>query len=149
MRYYQYPRGRRPRNRLRKIKKGMALASYQTAYSRGNSLRVYHSSLAERHKYEGPLWGRLRRAWVGLVISKSEYDCEKVRKYVIAIRKFERLLNIEISEFLDLELYNFEEYENEEDDGSKLAVIDPFTNEKIQDAKEDEDEYVEIDFDSL
>jgi hypothetical protein len=32
---------------------------------------------------------------------------------------------------------------------SKLAVIDPFTNEKIQDAKEDEDEYVEIDFDSL
>ena len=34
-------------------------------------------------------------------------------------------------------------------DESKLAVIDPFTNEKIQDAKEDEDDYMEIDFDSL
>ena len=34
---------------------------------------------------------------------------------------------------------------------SKLAVIDPFTNEKIQEAKEkeDEDEYVEVDFESL
>ena len=34
-------------------------------------------------------------------------------------------------------------------DESKLAVIDPFTNEKIQDAKEDEDDYVEVDFESL
>jgi hypothetical protein len=32
---------------------------------------------------------------------------------------------------------------------SKLAVIDPFTNEKLQDAKEDEDDYIEVDFDSL
>ena len=32
---------------------------------------------------------------------------------------------------------------------SKLAVIDPSPNEKIQDAKEDEDDYMEIDFDSL
>jgi hypothetical protein len=32
---------------------------------------------------------------------------------------------------------------------SKLAIIDPFTNEKIQDAKEDEDEYVAVDFESL
>ena len=32
---------------------------------------------------------------------------------------------------------------------SKLAVIDPFTNEKMQDAKEDEDDYVEVDFESL
>jgi hypothetical protein len=29
---------------------------------------------------------------------------------------------------------------------SKLAVIDPFTNEKIQDAKEDDDDYVVVDF---
>ncbi|CAN5534902.1 hypothetical protein BH18THE2_BH18THE2_37300 [soil metagenome] len=28
---------------------------------------------------------------------------------------------------------------------SKLAVIDPFTNEKLQDAKEDEDDYAEVD----
>jgi hypothetical protein len=32
---------------------------------------------------------------------------------------------------------------------SKLAVIDPFTNEKIQDANDDDDDYVEVDFESL
>ena len=32
---------------------------------------------------------------------------------------------------------------------SRLAVIDPFTNEMIQDVKEDEDDYEVIDFDSL
>jgi hypothetical protein len=32
---------------------------------------------------------------------------------------------------------------------SRLAVIDPFTNETIQDVKEDEDDYEVIDFDSL
>ena len=32
---------------------------------------------------------------------------------------------------------------------SKLAVIDPFTNKKLKDAKEDEDDYVEVDFESL
>ena len=30
-----------------------------------------------------------------------------------------------------------------------MAVIDPFTNKKIQNAKEDEDEYVAVDFESL
>ena len=32
---------------------------------------------------------------------------------------------------------------------SRLAIIDPFTNEKIQDAKEDEDDYREVNFESL
>ena len=36
-----------------------------------------------------------------------------------------------------------------EKDESKLAIIDPITNEKIQDAEEDEDDYVEVDFESL
>ena len=30
-----------------------------------------------------------------------------------------------------------------------MAIIDLFTNEKIQDAKKDEDDYVEVDFESL
>lgn len=37
-------------------------------------------------------------------------------------------------------------FENkEEDDDSRLAIIDPFTNEKIQETKKDEDDYVEVD----
>jgi hypothetical protein len=31
----------------------------------------------------------------------------------------------------------------------KLAIIDSWTNEKIREAKEDQDDYREIDFDSL
>jgi hypothetical protein len=96
------------------------------------------------------LWGGLRRAWLGLVIAKSQCDYEKMRKYAMAIQKFERLLNIEINEFPELGLYTSGDLENKEaDEDSRLAVIDPFTNEKLQDAKEGEDDYVEVDFDSL
>ena len=65
-----------------------------------------------------------------------------MKKYAIVIRKFQRRLNIAISDFLDIGIYGFEEnFENkEEDDDSKLAVYDPWTREKIRDAKEDEDE---------
>jgi hypothetical protein len=64
-----------------------------------------------------------------------------MRKYAIVIRKFQRRLNIAISDFLDIGIYGFEEdFENkEEDDDSKLAVHDPWTPERIEDAKEDED----------
>ena len=65
-----------------------------------------------------------------------------MRKYAIVIRKFERRLNIAISDFLDIGIYGFEEdFENkEEDDDSKLAVYDPWIQERLGDAKEDEDE---------
>jgi hypothetical protein len=50
-----------------------------------------------------------------------------MRKYAIVIRKFQRRLNIAISDFFDIGIYGFEEnFENkEEDDDSKLAVYDP------------------------
>jgi hypothetical protein len=131
-----YYYSRHPRNRLRKRKKGLALASYQRMYPRHNSLRVYHPSFVNRERYEGPLWGGLNRAWVGYVIAKSQCDCEKMRKYAVAIQKFEILLNIEINEFLELELYTFDAFENkEEDDDSKLAVINPLTKEKLQEER--------------
>jgi hypothetical protein len=118
-----YYYSRHPRNRLRKRKKGLALASYQRMYLKHNSLRVYHPSFVNRERYEGPLWGGLNRAWVGYVISKSQCDCEKMRKYAVAIQKFEKLLNIEINKFLELELYTFDAFENkEEDDDSKLPL---------------------------
>ena len=59
----------------------------------------------------------------------------------MVIRKFQRRLNIAISDFLDIGVYGFEEdFENkEEDDDSKLAIYDPWSRERI-DAKEDEEE---------
>jgi hypothetical protein len=65
-----------------------------------------------------------------------------MRKYAIVIRKFQRRLNIAISDFLDIGVYGFEEdFENkEEDDDFKLAIYDSRTGEKIRDAKEDGDD---------
>jgi hypothetical protein len=65
-----------------------------------------------------------------------------MRKYAIVIRKFERRLNISINDFPEIGIYGFEEdFENkEEDDDSKLAVYDPWTHERTEDAREDVDE---------
>jgi hypothetical protein len=119
----------------------MALTPYQNMYPR-YSLRVYHSSIVNGNKND-PRWSGLRRGWVGFVIAKSQCDCENMRKYAIVIQKFQRLLNLEISKFPDLGLYTMDAFENkEEDDDSKLAIIDTLTNEKIKEAEEDEDNYV-------
>ena len=128
--------GRR-RNRLRKGKRGM-----NTTY--GYGLRATYRPVYSKHGRTTPEWGALHRAWVGYVIAKSQDDCEKMRKYAIVIRKFQRRLNIAISDFLDIGVYGFEDKEDfenkEEDDDSKLAVYDPWFRETIEDAKEDEDE---------
>jgi hypothetical protein len=126
--------GRR-RNRLRKGMRGI-----NTPYGYG-SRSIYHPS-HNKHRRTTPEWGALHRAWVGYVIAKSQDDVEKMRKYAIVIRKFQRRLNIAISAFLDIEVYGFEEDfgNKEEDDDSKLAVNDPWSREKLRDAKEDQDE---------
>jgi hypothetical protein len=128
-----YNWGRR-RNRLRKGKRGMNT-------SQGYGLRATYHPIYNKNRTT-PEWGALHRAWVGYVIAKSQDDYEKMKKYAIVIRKFQRRLNIEISDFLDIGVYGFEEdFENkEEDDDSKLAVYDSRTGEKIRDAKEDGDE---------
>jgi hypothetical protein len=111
----------RIRNRLRKGKRGTS-----TYYGYG-SRAIYR-----------PIYR------VGYVIAKSQDDYEKMRKYAIVIRRFQRRLNIAISDFLDIGVYGFEEdFENkEENNDSKLAVYDSWTGEKIRDTKEggDEDE---------
>jgi hypothetical protein len=126
--------GRR-RNRLRKGKSGIT-SSYDY------NPRAAYRPVYNKHRWKTPEWGALRRAWVGYVIAKSQDDYEKMRKYAIVIRKFQRRLNIAISDFLDIGIYGFEEdFENkEEDDDSKLAVYDPWNREKIRDTKEDENE---------
>jgi hypothetical protein len=70
-----------------------------------------------------------------------------MRKYAIVIRKFQRRLNMAISDFPEIGIYGFEEdFENkEEDDDSKLVVYDPWIQERIGDAKEDEDNDEEVD----
>src|ERR671911_1467079 len=129
-----YNWGRR-RNRLRKGKRGMNSFYQKSSYK---SRVIYYN----KHRRRTPEWGALDRAWVGYVIAKSQDDYEKMRKYAIVIRKFERRLNIAINDFPEIGIYGFEEdFENkEEDDDSKLAVYDPWTREKTRDVMEDEDE---------
>src|ERR671918_2111264 len=125
------------RNRLRKRKRGI------TSFY-GYSSRATYRPIYNRHRRTTPEWGALHRAWVGYVIAKSQDDCEKMRKYAIVIRKFQRRLNIAISDFPEIGIYGFEDREDfenkEEDDDSKLAVYDPWTRENIRDSKEDENE---------
>ena len=104
--------------------------------------RATYRPIYNKHRRRTPEWGALDRAWVGYVIAKSQDDYEKMRKYAIVIRKFERRLNIAINDFPEIGVYGFEEdFENkEEDDDSKLAVYDPWIRERLGDAKEDEDE---------
>jgi hypothetical protein len=128
--------GRR-RNRLRKGKRGM-----NTSYGYGS--RATYRPIYNKHRRTTPEWGALHRAWVGYVIAKSQDDCEKMRKYAIVIRKFQRRLNIAISDFLDIGVYGFEDKEDfenkEEDDDSKLGVYDPWSRERIEEARGDEDD---------
>lgn len=99
----------------------------------GYSSRATYRPIYNKYRRRTPEWGALHRAWVGYVIAKSQDDYEKMRKYAIVIGKFERRLNIAISDFPDIGIYGFEEdFENkEEDDDSKLAAYDPWICEKI------------------
>jgi hypothetical protein len=86
-----------------------------------------------------------------------------MKLYASIIQRLEKELKIEVNDFLELGLCAFnleegnteeeeeeeEEEDEDEEEDSKLAIIDPWTNEKIQEAKEDEDDYREVDFDSL
>jgi hypothetical protein len=116
-----------------------------TSYGYGS--RAKYRPIYNKHRRRTPEWGALHRAWVGYVIAKSQDDYEKMRKYAMVIRKFQRRLNIAISDFLDIGVFGFEEdFENkEEDDDSKVAEYGPWSHEKIRDSKEGEDEDEEDD----
>ena len=113
---------------------------HRSSYVYGS--RAIYRPIYNKHRRRTPEWGALHRAWVGFVIAKSEDDYERMRKYAIVIRKFQRRLNIAISDFPGIGVYGFEEdFENkEEDDDSKLSVFDPWSRETIEDVKEDKDE---------
>src|SRR5215208_1625270 len=125
-----YNYGRR-RNRLRKGKRGMNSFYQKSPYGYGQ--RTYRP-IYNKHRRRTPEWGALRRAWVGFVIAKSQDDYEKMRKYAVVIRKFQKRLNIAISDFPEIGVYGFEkDFENREeddDDDSKLPVYDPWSSER-------------------
>ena len=123
--------GRR-RNRLRKGR--------GTRSSYGYGSRATYRPIYNKHRRRTPEWGALYRAWVGYTIAKNQDDKERMRKYAIVIRKFERRLNIAINDFPEIGIYGFEEdFENkEEDDDSKLSAYDPWYLERTGDAREDE-----------
>ena len=93
----------------------------------------------------GQTWGGLYKAWLGYCIAVNKNEGEKTLLYASIIQKLQRELRIPVREFAEVDMFG-SVIDKEE---SKLAVIDPFTNEKLQDAKEEEDEYVEVDFESL
>ena len=105
------------------------------------SSRTTYRPIFNKHRRRTPEWGALHRAWVGFVIAKSKDDYERMRKYAIVIRKFQRRLNLAISDFPEIRVYGFEEnFENkEEDDDYKLGVYDPWSRERIEDVRGNED----------
>jgi hypothetical protein len=119
---------RSPRNRLRKRNYRTNWSFYRKSPSK--SLKVIHrpQTIGRTNRRSIPEWNALHRAWVGFVIAKNQYDFEKMRKYATVIRKFQRRLNIEISDFPDIGISGFEEdFENKaEDDDSGLVTVDPW-----------------------
>jgi hypothetical protein len=154
MKYNWYAVSRRPRGRLR-IRKNNPYQS-ESYNSRKQyfptTLHVYHRlqtadkdrKLPSGYKV-GQTWGALRKAWLGYCIALHKNEDEKTLLYASIIQKLQRELGIQVREFAEVDMFG----SAIDKDESKLAVIDPFTNEKLQDAKEDKDEYVEINFNSL
>src|SRR5215475_9473166 len=114
--YYSH----RSRSRLRKRRKGV----YPTGFC-NYSLRVrYPSSYSNNNKrywnrIEGPTWAALDKCWLGYIIAKNkEQDKDKMRLYANRIQNLQRELKIEVSEFPELGLCTFDQYdltyENEE-----------------------------------
>jgi hypothetical protein len=153
MTFKHYPKSYRKRSRLRK-KNPYQLGQYrfQNKQFPQPSLRVYHRlQQAERDRKlpsgytVGQTWGALHKAWLGYCIAINKNEDENILLYASIIQKLQRELGIPVREFAEVDMFG----SAIDKDESNLAVIDPFTNEKIQDAKEDEDDYVENDFDSL
>jgi hypothetical protein len=154
MRYNWHPVSRRPRGRLRTRKNHSYLSESHNSRKQyfPTKLHVYHRlQTAEKDRKLrsgftiGQSWGALHKAWLGYCIALYKNEGEKTLYYASIVQKLQRELSIPVREFAEVDMFG-SVIDKEE---SNLAVIDLFTNEKIQDAKEDEDEYVEIDFESL
>ena len=160
MRNTRYPWNSRSRSRLRKRKNNPYWPGFyrfskyysDTANNRGiyDKNRILDSGFTV-----GESWGCLEKAWVGFRVAKRLENDEDMKLYASIIQRLEKELKIEVNDFPELglctcnleETNTEEEKEEDEEEDSKLAIIDPWTNEKIQETEEDE--YREVDFDSL
>jgi hypothetical protein len=157
-----YPFNRRPRSRLRKRRNN----PYWPGFYRFS--KYYSCTANENGSYDknkiidsgftvGESWGCLEKAWVGFRAAKRLENVEDMKLYASIIQRLEKELKIEVNDFPELGLCacnreeaNTEEEEDQDEEDSKLAIIDPWTNEKTQEAaKEDQEDYREVDFDSL
>jgi hypothetical protein len=65
-------------------------------YKRGlkNGERILPSGF-----FEGQTYGALHKCWLGFVIAKEKYEWDKLEMYAKRIRKLERELGIEVTDF--------------------------------------------------
>jgi hypothetical protein len=148
MTFKHYHNKYRKRTRLKK-KNTYQLGQYrfQNQHFPQPSLRVYHRlQQAEKDRklpsgYTlGQTWGALHKAWLGYCVALSKCEDENALLYASIVQKLQRELGLQVREFAEVDMFG----SAIDKDESNLAVIDPFTNEKLQDAKEDEDDYVEV-----
>ena len=153
MPYNYYTEKQHKRSHLRKKNPYQSGSyTYGKQYFPLGTLHVYHRlQTAEKDRKlpsgytVGQTWGALHKAWLGYCIAVNKDEGEKTLLYASIIQKLQRELSIPVRKFAEVDMFG-SVIDKEE---SKLAIIDPFTNEKIQNANEEEDNYVEVNFESL
>jgi hypothetical protein len=88
------------KNRRNRSKRTTLDSTLQRDFSNLNKqLRRRDGILLDSGFYDTETWGGLRKCWTGYKIAKSEDDTEDMKYYAKGIRKFQRELNISVSEF--------------------------------------------------
>jgi hypothetical protein len=141
--YPYYTQHRRLRSRLRKRNNNSS--AYSTKYYYKYRVRNY-SHFSKGINYNGnngdevlksgyivgQTWGALHKCWLAYVIEKDKGEPDKMLLYAHLIQKLERGLEIQVNDFPELGLFASDSDENDDEDDSKYVVIDPWTNEKIE-----------------
>jgi hypothetical protein len=138
MKYSWYPYSRRPRSRLRKRKNN----PYRFGFYRFN--KYYFDTENKNECYDrdrildsgftvGETWGCLEKAWVGFRAAKRLDNDKDMKLYASVIQRLEKELKIEVNDFPEL----------------GLCICELEDDAKEEEEKQDEDDYVQIDFDSL
>ena len=148
----------RPRNRLRKRKNSpyhLGLYRLSKYYSgRANKDGSYDRDRILNSGFTvGETWGCLEKAWVGFRAAKRLENDKDMKLYASIIQRLEKELKIEVDDFPELGLCACDQENKDEkdqdNDYSKLGVINPWSDEKMQEIEENEDDYREVNFDSL
>lgn len=59
----------------------------------------YGDRLLPSGYFEGQTWGALNKCWLGFVIAKEKLEWDKIEIYAKRIKKLERELGIEVTDF--------------------------------------------------